>query len=287
MTEVNRALVSIIIRAYNVERYIKEAIKSAMKQEFSELIICYDLGSSDQTFERVMEALKEGQSPNKKFKLVIHPHVTPFRSLLHGIINAKGDYIAFLDGDNIFPDNYIKEMLHFIFKTGSNFVFCKAKLIDEKGKDLNKILREIPRDYYNINNLFLNNFVDISTIIVSKNCFKEFLVKMYRILNKAYLSWLYEDWFMALLATNNHVINYNCNLEVKYRVHSSNITFGSITSFNKLKLKIKRIYKTLIAFLIADWPNIKFCSKFILVLIIIFTPLILITQKFLNLKILS
>jgi glycosyltransferase involved in cell wall biosynthesis len=96
--------VSVIIPAYNVARFIRQAVTSANAQlEVIEIIVVND-GSTDATSE-ILEQLQQEISimkiadhPNKKNK-----GRSASRNL--GIQNATGNYIAFLDADDFYLEN--------------------------------------------------------------------------------------------------------------------------------------------------------------------------------------
>ncbi|MGC8870376.1 MAG: glycosyltransferase family 2 protein, partial [Brevinematia bacterium] len=101
---------SVIIRAFNSEKYIKYALQSILDQEYEGVIttiICYDDGSSDKTLDVVSE-FSERSPPNRPVKIIKHTHLTPFRALQKcGFENLEGEYIFFLDYDNYYPSNYV------------------------------------------------------------------------------------------------------------------------------------------------------------------------------------
>lgn len=92
--------ISIIIPAYNVERTILETIESVQQQTFSnfEIIVIND-GSTDQT----LEVLKNVQDERLKVFSYENGGVSVARN--RGISYAKGQFIAFLDADDLWtPD---------------------------------------------------------------------------------------------------------------------------------------------------------------------------------------
>ena len=96
--------VSVIIPAYNVERFIKTAINSALNQtEVNEVIVIND-GSTDKTME-IVELL---QLSSSKIKIFQHEKgLNKGRSATRnlGIQNATSKFIAFLDADDFYLAN--------------------------------------------------------------------------------------------------------------------------------------------------------------------------------------
>lgn len=97
-------LISVIVPAYNVARFIEKAINSALLQPEVNEVVVVDDGSTDST----LAIIKNLQSSNSKIKIYHHQnHINKGRSATRnlGIIQAKENYIAFLDAD----DFYLKD----------------------------------------------------------------------------------------------------------------------------------------------------------------------------------
>ena len=97
--------VSVIIRAYNPNEWIFEALESVFNQDYNgviEIVLCYDRGSRTDDILEKLKAIKS--SGNRVFKLVVHEHTSPTRALFeHGFKEFSGDYVVILDYDNLYP----------------------------------------------------------------------------------------------------------------------------------------------------------------------------------------
>ena len=95
---------SIVLTSYNSEKYLKKTIKYLICQNYQNFeIILVDDGSNDKTIKiaKSFRYLK-----NIKFKIIQLQHTgSPAKSRNTGIKNAKGDYICFLDADDLFYKN--------------------------------------------------------------------------------------------------------------------------------------------------------------------------------------
>ncbi len=122
-----KPLVSIIMPVYNRVNVIKNAIDSILNQNYSnwELIIVDD-GSTDGTRE-LLETFKDNRI--KVFFNEINMGVSPSRNL--GLEKAKGDYIAYLDSDDLWDSRFISAMLGaFIELPDADFIYSAQLLYD-------------------------------------------------------------------------------------------------------------------------------------------------------------
>ena len=90
-------MISIIVTAYNVERYIKECIESVLNQTYQDIeLIVVDDGSTDLTAEIVKQIRDE--NPLVHYIYQVNSGVSVARNT--GMVHANGDFIMFVDGDD-------------------------------------------------------------------------------------------------------------------------------------------------------------------------------------------
>lgn len=124
-------LISIVIPAYNMAEYISDALISCINQTYQNIeIIVIDDGSKDKTKEVI-----------KKFQKSLSYHyqenmgVSVARN--HGINIAKGEFVAFLDADDIWMPTKIEAQIDIIEKNNDlKAVSCGYGIMDEAGKIL-------------------------------------------------------------------------------------------------------------------------------------------------------
>ena len=124
--------ISIIIPAYNAESTIKSTIESVQKQSFSdfELIIIND-GSTDRTLEIVQEI------KDSRIKLFCYRNGGLSIARNRGIKQATGDYIAFLDADDLWTKDKLEKQLAVLEANPSAGVaYSQTSYIDEQGNFL-------------------------------------------------------------------------------------------------------------------------------------------------------
>lgn len=119
-------LVSIIIPCYNVENYIAACIESALKQTHPETeIICIDNNSTDKTVETLRSY--KAKYPEKIQLLSETKQGAPAARNL-GLQAAKGEWIQFLDADDILLPDKIKNQVVAIRSAKENFDVVVAPL---------------------------------------------------------------------------------------------------------------------------------------------------------------
>src|SRR5690606_38944730 len=100
-------MISVVIPLYNKEVYIKQTIENVLKQSYQEFeILVVDDGSKDNG-PAIVKSFTDS-----RIKLIqkINGGVSSARNV--GIQNAKYEYIAFLDADDIWLPNHLEE-IHF------------------------------------------------------------------------------------------------------------------------------------------------------------------------------
>ncbi len=105
--------VSIIVPVYNVEKYIIECLNSAIVQGLDSYeIICVDDCGTDNSVELINEFIKENNLYDI-VRLIKHEKNGGLSAARNtGIAVAKGEYIFFLDSDDILEKNSLSEMYH-------------------------------------------------------------------------------------------------------------------------------------------------------------------------------
>ncbi len=149
------ALISIITPCFNSEKYIALTIRSVLKQTYPywELIVVDD-ASTDATPKIIEEFIKK----DNRIVLIQNPNnqgAASSRNL--ATQKAKGDFIAFLDADDLWHPEKLKKQLDFM-KLHDNAVCYTSYLhIDEKGNSLNKRVLAMPQLSYK--KQFRNNYI--------------------------------------------------------------------------------------------------------------------------------
>lgn len=166
--------ISVVIPLYNKEQSIVETLNSVKAQTFSdyEVIIVND-GSSDTSAKIVEEWIKNTDGISIRLINKNNGGVCSARN--RGIKEAKGDYVAFLDGDDLWDKDYLLEQSKMI----ADFPNCDiwginfAK-IDSKGNEetdstgLPSGFRGIISDYFSMSNR-ISDLCSSSSVVIRKS----------------------------------------------------------------------------------------------------------------------
>ncbi|MDM0469396.1 glycosyl transferase [Clostridium perfringens] len=209
--------ISIITASYNAERFIKNTIESVLKQTYQnwEMIIIDDC-SSDNT-ESIVNRYVELDKRIKFYKLEKNSGAAIARNL--GINKANGEFIAFLDSDDLWDENKLEKQIEFMKERKIGFSFTGYRLMKENGELLNKEIMVPEKVDYN--SLLKNTIIGCLTVMIDKRIIGEFKMPELRA-GQDTATWL------SILRKGNIAYGYN-EILASYRLVN-----GSISS-NKMK----------------------------------------------------
>jgi len=203
--------VTVVIPTYNRAGYICDAIDSVLSQTYKDYeIIVVDDGSTDDT-KGILSKY------NGKIRYFYQENKGVAAARNRGIKKAKGEYIAFLDSDDI----WLPEKLQLQLETLNNhrdysWAYCDRKYVYE-GDFKERTHRKYPAYHGNIFDfLFMDIFVKTTTVIVKKECFncvgyfKEELRRS-------------EDYDLFLRLAKKYRIVYIDRQLILYRVHKHSL----------------------------------------------------------------
>lgn len=126
-------MISIIMPLYNAERFLKEALQSIAKQTCRDYeLICIDDASSDST----VDIIKEAQLTDERIVL-LHNQKREGAAFARnkGICRALGDYLAFLDGDDIFDEEMLEKAYECALENQLDVVIFEYKHVSSEKID--------------------------------------------------------------------------------------------------------------------------------------------------------
>lgn len=130
-------LVSIVTPLYNGERYVAQTVDSVLSQTYVnwELIIVDDCST-----DLSLEIVKQYLSRDKRIRLIENEEKRgPALSRNSAIRSASGQYIAFLDSDDVWTTDKLQVQIDFMIKNEYSFTFTYYDQITESGKFIKNI----------------------------------------------------------------------------------------------------------------------------------------------------
>lgn len=241
-------LVSIITPTYNCGKFISETIESVLNQSYKnwELIIVDDC-STDNTKEIVENYLLKDERI-RYITLSSNSGAAVTRTTAMKL--AKGEFMAFLDSDDLWYPNKIEVQLDFMKRNGYNITCTQYEQINENGIKLNKV---IPiRAKTNYNGVLLTCPVGNSTVMYNVKSLGKFEVPNIRKRNDDAL-WL------QMLKKEKNIYGLDVTL-MQYRVRNNSISSNKLSLIKyhwKLYREIENLSLIRSVFHIVCWGFIK------------------------------
>ena len=142
----SNGLVSVIMPAYNSEAFIAESIRSVIQQTYQdwELLIIDD-ASTDDTRKIIGKLYQED---NRIRLLENSANRGTHHTRNKGIKAAQGDFIAFLDADDLWKPEKLQKQLEVLSQENYSACFSSYELISEDGAKLQKKIEALPELEY-------------------------------------------------------------------------------------------------------------------------------------------
>lgn len=152
-------LVSIIMPTFNRAFAIGEAIQSALDQSYSnwELLIC-----DDGSFDKTSEVIKQFNDPRIRYMQFTKSNGAETRN--KGLSFARGEYIAYLDSDNLWNPHFLDLMLRKLMENPGTQIAYTGYIDTEIIGSTVKLL-DTPSPDFNPIKLSSRNFMDLNSIV--------------------------------------------------------------------------------------------------------------------------
>lgn len=205
--------ISVVIPVYNGEKTIRETINSVLNQSFQDLeLIVINDGSTDKTLQIVSSVQDE------RLKIFSYHNAGLAASRNRGISLAKGEYISFIDADDLWTPDKLEAQLRALQENPQAAVaYSWTNCIDESSEFLRAgTYITFNGDVYA--NLLLSNFIDNgSNVLIRTNVFQE-MGNFDESLTSG------EDWDMWLrLASRYHFVAVS-QPQILYRITASSMS---------------------------------------------------------------
>ena len=130
-------MISVIIPVYNVENYLEECLNSVQHQTYTNIeVILVNDGSTDNSKHICERYCKE----DSRFQLLNQENQGLSAARNNGVAASTGEFIAFVDSDDIILPNYLETLIHYMTDeidiVESQFTVSKEEFLDERFKEL-------------------------------------------------------------------------------------------------------------------------------------------------------
>lgn len=204
-------LVSIITPMYNSEATIQKTIESVLAQTYTEWeMVIVDDCSTDAS-ANIVKNFQKRDTRIKYYKREKKSSIASARN--YAISISKGQYLAFLDSDDLWKKDKLQKQINFMVKNNISFCYSGCAVIDEKGNKTGKIRKVEKFADYKL--LLKGNFIPCLTVIVKKELFDG--IKFPEIKHEDYAVWL------SILKTGIKAYGINEALAY-YRVNSKSVS---------------------------------------------------------------
>lgn len=209
IVKVKNKLVSIILPNYNSSKYIYQTIKSVLGQTYKNWNLILVDDCSDNKTKLVLKKFKKFK--NIKFFFLKKNKGAAFCRNF-AIKNSKSFYLAFIDSDDLWSKNKLKEQINFMEKNKLNFSYTNYYSFEDSGKNLKKITVPKKMDFL--------SFVKNTSIATSTMMVKRSLVKKIKFTNTE----ICEDYFYKcmILKKNNYAFCL-AKFLTKYRIRKNSL----------------------------------------------------------------
>ncbi|MGH7886104.1 MAG: glycosyltransferase family 2 protein [Thermodesulfobacteriota bacterium] len=200
-----KILITVIIPVYNCEKYLSDAIESVMEQSYLQTeIIVVDDGSTD-------NSAKIAKSYSDDIKYIYQVNSGPAAARNKGIINSNGEFIAFLDADDLWPSNKLElQISSFMNNENLEIVMGRIQYV------------ELP-DAVKRNMRMLDSNNSFKYINLGAGLFKKSVFKKIGYLDREFIYWEDLDWFLRAYEKKTSLIFLD-QITMIYRIHSQNMS---------------------------------------------------------------
>ena len=150
------SLVSVVIPLYNKESYIIQTLQSVLNQTYSNLeCIIVDDGSTDKSVEITSRFISDNKL---SWSLITQVNSGQTKARNRGIHEARGEYIAFLDSDDLWPVDKIELQVEAIEKNSKSVLVLCSYAIFSEGKSIPRVVRHVKSKKMNTRWLDMRGF---------------------------------------------------------------------------------------------------------------------------------
>ena len=149
----SQKLISIVVPVYNVAPYLKLCLESIVNQTYPhfEVLLIND-GSRDNSKDICLEFVER----DNRFKYIEQDNAGLSSARNTGILNSKGDFLTFIDGDDFIDNNYLEELYHTALKNDLEIVIGSYKEFNEEDNNYYIHVFDYKEEHYKHSELIEN-----------------------------------------------------------------------------------------------------------------------------------
>lgn len=219
-------LVSVVIPTYNSGLYIKEAVDSVLRQSYKNFeIIVVDDGSIDDTKSILSQYIKTG-----KIKYLFQENKGPAVARNSGIKHSKGEFVAFLDADDIWQDDKLEKQLPLFSDTDVSLVYSDTLFFGDFFSFKSHL--EMAGKFYRgkaLTFLIKNNFIPTSSVVIRRS-----ILEKIGHFNESVKLEVGEDYELWLRIASFSKIDFINESLVKHRIHKNQISIDRLKTYRSL-----------------------------------------------------
>ncbi len=247
-SEDTQPLVSIVIPVFNSEETLAQTVATVFSQTYTNWeVIFVDDCSRDGSYELCQRFVNE----DKRISLYqMKENAGPGAARKLGCTKAKGDFIAFLDADDLWVAEKLDKQIHFMLTHKIDFLCSDYEQIDGQGKPLNRKIS--CREKATYRDVLLFNPIGCSTVVIAANLLREVELTEIR-KNNDFSLWL------RLLKVTQYIYGLQETLAF-YRVWPKSISYNKVKKIKYHWLVFREYEHFSIlasAFLVGWWCAIK------------------------------
>ena len=244
MSDTSKLKISIIVPVYNTERYIGQCLDSVLGQSFNNYeIVCVNDGSTDGS----LSILEEYKNKDKRVRIITTENAGLSAARNTGVRSAMGEYICYLDSDDMLEDGALDRMSDAIDDGYADVIGYNARLM----YDSEHIKEVYNKDAYYIRKGNYSDITEGSQLFASMMENNEFIETAWLMLIKReylekkeitfYEGILHEDVLYAIQCyLDANKAKYVEDINYVYRIRENSIMTKSVTS--------KNIYSKLVSY---------------------------------------
>lgn len=232
-------LISIITPVFNSANFLSETIKSVISQSYTNWeLLLVDGGSVDNS----LETCKRFAEIDSRIRVILNKNDKgPAHARYTGIKESRGEYIAFLDADDIWLENKLSFQVNEMIKKGIHFSYSRCRELQPDGYRVSRVLPTYKS--FSFPGYLGKRGIYALTVIIKKDLLSEDIISIW---NKD----SYDDTLWWLMVMKKGIKAYLIDKDLAlYRLSTNQLSANRVYT-------IKRVYS-----LFDFFPEIGFWNK--------------------------